>query len=100
MNEIEKDGLNVTVRPNKDITGANLNELRDDLILLAGDFKVITVDLSYVEIIDSAGIGLLISTQNALTKLHHSLNVVNVSNDIYVMFKTMHLDNHFNITCK
>jgi len=100
MNEIEKDGLNATVIPDKDITGASLSELRDDLILLVGDFKVITVDFCNVELIDSAGIGLLISTQNALTKLYHSLKIVNVNNDIYAMFKTMHLDNHFDITCR
>ena len=100
MNVIKKEGLDVTVTPDKDITAANLNELRDDLILLTGDFKVITVDFGSVELIDSAGIGLLISTQNALTKLHHSLRITNVSEDIYSMFKTMRLDNHCDITRK
>ena len=98
MNIITKDGLTVTVQPNCDLTAQNIHELRDDLILLVGDFKTINIDFSHVDFIDSAGIGLLISTNNAITKLNHIMRVTNVSSDVIDMFKTMRLCSRFEVT--
>lgn len=98
MNVITKLGLQVTVSPDGDITAAHLADLRDDLIVLAGDFTQIIIDMSHVEFIDSAGIVLLISTQNILGKIYHELMLINVSDDIMEVLTRMRLDKHFPIT--
>jgi len=100
MNTITKDGLTVTVKPDCDILARNEHELQDDLIKLVGDFNTINIDFDEVGMIDSSGIGVLISTQNTMGKRHHSLRVVNVNKEILSMFKTMRLDKHIEIESK
>jgi len=100
MNTITKDGLTVTVKPDCDILARYEHELQDDLIKLVGDFNTIIVDFYEVDMIDSSGIGVLISTQNTMAKRHHALRVINVNREIFSMFKTMRLDKHIEIESK
>ena len=58
----------------------------------------LTLDLKQVKMIDSVGLGVIIAAHNSLRGIGGKLTVKNVSNDIYRLFKTMRLDQHFEVT--
>ncbi len=101
MSKIDKKDKEATVIPEADIVASEVQNFRSELLSLINDkVEQITVDLNNVEIIDSSGIGVFISTQNSLKKLNGALKVVNVSNDILKMLKIMRLDKHFEVSGK
>ena len=55
------------------------------------------MDLDGVELIDSIGMGLLIAAHNSLMKNGGKLKVVNPSEDILRLLRTMRLDKHFEV---
>ena len=98
MSEIIKNSSEtVKLIPSEDIVATKVAELRDEIDGLIEEFKHVELDFKSINIIDSSGIGVLISTQNKLLKVGGSLKVVNVSKDINSMFKIMRLDKHFDI---
>ena len=68
--------------------------------LLADKFTQITFDFVNVELLDSAGIGMLIAAHELLKKHNGQLSIINISNDIFQMLKIMRLDSRLNLTCK
>jgi anti-anti-sigma regulatory factor len=48
--------------------------------------------------VDSAGIGLLISAHNSLKKAGGELTVIQVSKDILDLFRTMRIHQHFSVS--
>ena len=98
MSDIEKDGNKAVFRPGKDIVASVLTEMRQQLKqLIADGVSYLTIDLSGVEMIDSVGLGLLISTHNSLSRTGGALTVENVSKDLYDLFSNMRLTQHFNV---
>ena len=65
--------------------------------LLENGIKELTLDLSKVEMVDSVGLGVIIATYNSLNKKEGKLEVINVSEEIYGLFKAMRLDQHFEV---
>jgi anti-anti-sigma factor len=87
------------VKPGKDIVASMADDFRKDLLNeLAGGVKRLVLDLNGVEMVDSVGIGVLVATHNSLNKIGGHMAISNVSADIYNLFKTMRLDQHFEIT--
>lgn len=97
MSEIVKGDGFVTLIPASDIVSVKVVELKDEIDHIIDDYDKIVLDFKSVTIIDSSGIGVLISTQNRLKKKNGELKVINVSDDIHSMFKIMRLDKHFEI---
>ena len=98
MNEYaEKDG-EVVVAPKGNIAAEKVAVLRTDLLDLVSrpEIKVV-IDMNKVEIVDSMGVGVLITAYNSLKKAGGSMRMVNVSGDIRRMFSIMRLDKHFGI---
>jgi anti-anti-sigma factor len=56
------------------------------------------LDLTGVQMIDSLGIGLLISAHNTLSKEGKQLALINANTNILGLFRSMRLDQHFSIT--
>ena len=91
----------VIIEPESDLVAVNLpglrTRLRDSIRLGA---REITIDLSKTEMVDSAGMGLLISTHNSLKNAGGSLQVINASQDVLELLMTMRLHQHFSIKGK
>ncbi len=86
------------IKPGKDIVASMVDEFRKKLLILIDKGNNdLGIDLTGVEMIDSVGLGVLIATHNSLRKTGGKLTVTNVSKDIYGLFKTMRLDQHFEI---
>jgi anti-sigma B factor antagonist len=92
---LQEEGKTI-VKPTFDIVATSLPELRDVLKLAIDEgVENICVDLSQVAMIDSMGLGLIIATHNSLNKHGGKLSVINVSKDVYDLFRNMRLDKHF-----
>jgi anti-sigma B factor antagonist len=100
MSHIErKDGV-VTIKPGIDIVASQCPALKKEFLeIIKSGEKKITIDLSGTEMIDSSGIGLLISIRNSLVSdSGGEIELINLTDDIEQLFKVMRLDNHFTIT--
>jgi anti-anti-sigma factor len=100
MIAVTKEDDKVFVRPGGDsIVAASISELRSKLreIVEAGGRDVV-LDLGEVEMVDSCGIGLLISAHNSLKKVGGKLAVIHASADILELFHTMRMHQHFSVS--
>jgi anti-anti-sigma factor len=87
-----------TFKPGKDIVSSMVEDFKKKLQKVIGQgVKEITIDFSGVSEMDSSGIGLLIATHNSLKDEGGTLKVKNVSETIYLLFKVMQLDKHFEL---
>lgn len=66
--------------------------------LLAGGVKQLNLNLVKVEMVDSAGIGLIISTHNSLRKLGGELELTGVRPELGDLFRSMRMHQHFKIS--
>ncbi len=100
MVNIVRDSDNrAEVKPNGDVVASSADELRSELKKLVGEgISQLTLNMTGVEVVDSIGLGLLISTHNSLARAGGKLSVVNASQDIQDLFKNMRLDRHFTVT--
>ncbi len=95
---IEKDGDKAVLTLKKDLVASTVNDLRTIIQETIKDgVKSISINMTGISVVDSMGIGLLISTQNSLAKVDGSLEIVNVSADIMDLFQSMRLDQHFTL---
>jgi anti-anti-sigma factor len=93
--ELEK----AVVRPSGDsIVAASVDELRARIrVIVAEGVRDLIVDLTDVRMVDSSGIGLLISAHNSLRKVDGKLAVIHASPEILELFHTMRMHQHFSI---
>lgn len=99
MSEITRNGNRVTVLPGRDLVASMVQEFKKELRALLDEEPVeIAIDLKDVEMIDSLGLGVLIATHNSISKVGGKLMVLNASENVYGLFKTMRLDKHFGVT--
>ena len=87
------------LQPEGDLVAARLPALRSKLQEMLGAGTVhLTLDLAGAQMVDSAGIGLLISAHNSLKKAGGELTVVHASKDILDLFRTMRIHQHFSVS--
>jgi len=98
MSRITLSENQAIVKPDQDIVSSTASDFRNELldIIKTGPTELV-IDLSDIKMIDSVGLGVLITTHNAMNKFGGKLIVTNVSNDIYNLLLTMRLDRHFEI---
>lgn len=98
MPEVIQEGSKAILKAGQDIVESSVSDLKQRLrdIVSAGVTELV-IDLTGVEIVDSTGVGLLLSTHNSLSKAGGKLLIVNVSKDIFDLFKNMRLDQHFSV---
>lgn len=98
MSKVERIGDRATIKPGRDLVASMVPEFKKELRSLMQEEPVeIAVDLRGVEMIDSVGLGVLIATHNSLNKAGGKLIVMNASENVYGLFKTMRLDKHFGV---
>src|SRR5271168_3088350 len=101
MNNQEKtEEVNAAVvQPEGDLVAAKLPALRSKLQEMLGAGTVhLTLDLAGTQMVDSAGIGLLISAHNSLKKAGGDLTVIHASKEILDLFRTMRIHQHISVS--
>ncbi len=97
-NSITRNGDKADLTLEQDLVASTVNDLRT---MIKGSIekgvKNLSINMAGISIVDSMGIGLLISTQNSLSKNGGSLEIVNISPDIMDLFQSMRLDQHFSL---
>ena len=87
------------LEPEGDLVAARLPALRSKLQGMLGAGVVhLTLDLDATKMVDSAGLGLLISAHNSLKKAGGELTLIHVSKDILNLFRTMRIHQHFSVS--
>ena len=88
-----------TLQPEGDVVAGSVAELRAALRELVGTgVRQLVVDLANVQMLDSAGLGLLIAAHNSLQKVGGEMSVVKASPDILELLTTMRIHQHFRIS--
>lgn len=100
MIEITREGARAVIQPNgEDIVAANVPDFRSRIRgALEDGVTELVVDMTHVTMVDSSGIGLLISAHNSLRKRGGRLSVTNVSPEILDLFRSMRIHQHFSVT--
>lgn len=95
-----REAARAVIRPAGDsIVAASVNELRTSLrSLVEGGVRDLVVDLTDVRMVDSSGIGLLISAYNSLRKVGGRLEVIHASAELLELFHTMRMHQHFTVS--
>jgi anti-anti-sigma factor len=94
----QKEG-GVLVQPAGDIVASTVPELRIALRGALGEgARELTIDLSRTQMIDSTGIGLLISAHNSMRKTGGRLAVIHASSEILDLFRAMRIHQHFGVS--
>lgn len=87
------------IEPTGDIVAASVPQLRSQMReMLSEGVRNLVVDLAGVAMIDSTGIGLLISAHNSLRKLGGELVVIHCRPEIFELFRTMRIHQHFSVS--
>ena len=96
--DIKRDDKRVEARLDGDLVSTVTDEVREELkkMVVEGVTEV-RLDMAKTEVIDSIGLGLVISLHNSLAKAGGSLSVVNLSPDIQGLFRNMRLDRHVTV---
>ena len=95
-----KDGHLFATFPEQ-VNLTNSQSIKKNLLsLVEKGFSQITIDFDKVEMIDSSGMGLLITVKGALPEEDSTIKIINVAGNIYKMMKIMRLYKHFEIEVK
>ena len=97
-NSIEKNGDKAVLTLKQDLVASTVNDLRTMIQeAIKEGTKNISINMAGISVVDSMGIGLLISIQNSLARMDGTLEVINISTDIMDLFQSMRLDQHFSL---
>jgi anti-anti-sigma factor len=86
------------LQPSGDLVASTIETFKKDVrSVLRNSPKALVLDLTHVRMVDSVGLGVLITAHNVLRKKGVKLAVINVSKEILDLFTAMRLDRHFEI---
>jgi anti-anti-sigma factor len=96
---ITKETQQTVMKLEGDLVASSVPRVRALLRELVADgIQNLVIDLSNVQMVDSAGLGLLISAHNSIKKVGGQLSVVEASADILELFTTMRIHQHFSVS--
>ena len=96
---VTRNGLEVVVQPAGDLVAALVPELRSALReAIADGVREMIVDFSNVRMVDSTGLGLLISAHNSMRKAGGRVAVTHASREIVELFKSMRIHQHLSVS--
>lgn len=88
----------VLIQPAGDVVAATAPQLRATMrSVVAEGVRDMTLDFSNVQMVDSTGLGLLISAHNSMRKVGGRIAVVNAAGEIVDLFKSMRIHQHFSV---
>lgn len=98
MTDVIREGSVITVKPGQDIVSTMVAGFKEEVMTLLGENPTeLCVDMTGVEMMDSIGIGVLIAIHNSMKKSGGIMRVLHASDNISKLFKSMRLDQHFNM---
>ena len=84
--------------PQGDVVAAAVPQLRTELRdLVSNGVRELVVDMQNVQMLDSAGLGLLIAAHNSLKKVGGEMSIIQASADILELLTTLRMNQHFKI---
>ncbi len=96
---ITQETATAVIEPEGNLISISLPALRARMRDLVGSgVRQFTVDLNRVRMVDSAGLGLLISAHNSLKTVGGQLAIVHASQDTLLLFKTMRIHQYFSVS--
>jgi anti-anti-sigma factor len=97
---VTREDNNAVLRPaGNEIVAASIPELRSKMRQAVKEgVRELVVDLADVHMVDSSGIGLLISAHNSLRRVGGRLAVIHASAEILELFQTMRMNQHFSVS--
>jgi anti-anti-sigma factor len=100
MTVVIREDYKAVVRPaGGSIVAASISELRAEMHSIVEEgVRELVIDLADVQMVDSSGIGLLISAYNALRKVGGRLTIINASDDLLGLFQSMRMHEHFSVS--
>lgn len=98
MTETQKSQEEIVVSPGRNIVSSTADDFRKEMHNAVNKgVKKLVIDFNGVEMVDSIGIGALVSTFKTVNKNDGSMSLINVSEDICRLFKAMRLDRIFDV---
>lgn len=100
---VEKhDGLKAIIALEGELLAISLDELRKKIkeLIDSGTTNAIVFDMSKIDSVDSAGIGLIAAVHNSLTKINGNLKLIGLSKDMYQFFVCLRMNTHFVLEMK
>lgn len=95
---IRKQGNVAVVKPGQDVVASMAEAFSNEIQPLLRDCPdVVVIDLADVEMVDSAGLGVLIDVHDGLNNSDSKLIVINASEDVYGVFRAIRLDQMFTV---
>jgi len=89
----------VVLAPDSSIVASNVPDLRARIrAAIENNSGGLVLDLAKVDMIDSTGIGLLVAAHNSLAKTGMALELINTSQDMLDLLRSLRLDQHFGIS--
>jgi anti-anti-sigma factor len=100
MSDTDDRSKEKVVAPGEDIVAATVANFRESLSCAVSAVDKVVIDLGNVEVIDAKGIEVIVAAHNSMKKAGGMVAVTNVVPGIHKLFKTMRLDEHFEIQAK
>src|SRR5689334_3934051 len=96
---VTREDNKAVIQPVGDLVAASVSTLRSAMRGIVGEgVRELVVDLTNAQMVDSTGIGLLISAHNSLVRAGGRLAVVHASKEILDLFMTMRIHQHFSVS--
>ena len=96
---VTREDNKAVIQPVGDLVAASVPALRSTMRGIVGEgVRELVVDLTNAQMVDSTGIGLLISAHNSLLRAGGRLAVVHASKEILDLFMTMRIHQHFSVS--
>jgi len=88
-----------TVAPTGDVVASSVSELRPAMRdLVRSGIREMVLDLGRAEMIDSTGIGLMLSAYNSLSAAGGKFSVIHASTEMVELLRTMRVQQHFQVS--
>jgi anti-sigma B factor antagonist len=99
MIQVTREENRAVLQPSGDIVAATVPELRSTMRGIVEDgVRDLVVDVADVRMVDSSGIGLLISAYNSLRKVGGRMAVIHASAELLELFQSMRMHQHFSVS--
>jgi anti-anti-sigma factor len=97
--EVRREGESAVVRPEGDLVAAKAAPIREAMReLVRSGVRRLELDVSRAAMIDSTGLGLLLSAFNSMKAAGGAFSVTGASAEILDLFRTMRLHQHFPVS--
>ena len=97
--EVRREGAATVVTPTGDLLASSVPQLRTAMRdLVRSGVREMVVDLERTAMVDSAGLGLLLSAFNSIHSAGGGFAVVHASDEVLELLRSMRIHQHFEVT--